>query len=178
MTGNRKRTITCHVARAPRCQTLKLLGCVFDKHLEILADVIHGAVQTLHLPVPPPRPFQGHSHLLCRDAVEGPECSFQAVKIFLEVSKVFHGDSLSVLSRLCGCAAKCCSLNNTRRDLISLGIQKRNKNSSCIRLPVKVHFRTRICSTHQRKLLSFIPHLRKKVNRMHKKTASNETIPK
>ena len=36
-------------------------------------------------------------------------------------------------------------------------------------MPVKVHFRTRIYSTHQRKLLLFIPHLRKKVNRIHKK---------
>ena len=42
---------------------------------------------------------------------------------------------------------------------------KRNKNSSCIRLPVKVHFWTRIYSTHQRKLPSFISHLCKKVNR-------------
>ena len=90
MTGNRKRTITCHVARVPRCQTLELLGGIFDKHLEILADVIHDAIQTLYLPVSPARSFQGHSHLLCRDAVEGPECSFQAVNISLEVSKVFH----------------------------------------------------------------------------------------
>ena len=36
-------------------------------------------------------------------------------------------------------------------------------------LPVKVRFRTRIYSTHQRKLLSLISHLCKKVNRMHKK---------
>ncbi len=32
--------------------------------------------------------------------------------------------------------------------------------------------------THQRKLPSFIPHLCKKVNRIYKKTASNETILK
>ena len=44
-------------------------------------------------------------------------------------------------------------------------VLRRNKNSSCVRLPVKVHFRTRIYSTHQRKLLSLISHLCKKVNR-------------
>ena len=90
MTGNRKRTITCHVARVPRCQTLELLGCVFDEHLEILADVIHGAVQTLHLPVPPARPFQGHSHLLCRDAVEGPELDLEVIQMFFEILQILH----------------------------------------------------------------------------------------
>ena len=45
---------------------------------------------------------------------------------------------------------------------------KRNKNSSCVRLPVKVHFRTRIYSTCQQKLILYISHLCKKVNRIYK----------
>ena len=115
MTGNRKRTITCHVARVPRCQTLGPLGCVFDKHLEILADVIHGAVQTLHLPVPPARPFQGHSCLLSRNAVERPELDLEVIQMFFEILQILHDISpFFWCSHLCGCAAKCCSLNNTR----------------------------------------------------------------
>ena len=65
--------------------------------------------------------------------------------------------------------AMCCSLAQDEiSSLFLISSRKRNKNSSCVRLPVKVHFRTRIYSTHQRKLLSFIPHLCKKVNRIYK----------
>ena len=73
---------------------------------------------------------------------------------------------LFVFSHLRNCG---CSLT-TQDEILSLlrWFLKRNKNSSCIRLPVKVHFRTRIYSTHQRKLPSFIPHLCKKVNRIYK----------
>ena len=74
---------------------------------------------------------------------------------------------LFVFSHLRNCG---CSLT-TQDEILSLlrWFLKRNKNSSCIRLPVKVHFWTRIYSTCQQKLILYIPHLCKKVNRMHKK---------
>ena len=63
----------------------------------------------------------------------------------------------------------CCSLAQDEISFLFLiSSRKRNKNSSCVRLLVKVHFRTRIYSTCQQKLLSFIPYLHKKVNRIHK----------
>ena len=88
-----------------------------------------------------------------------------------------HGLHLSVFSHLRECSVLC-SLQYKMRFHLSYDGLKRNKTSSCIRLPVKVHFRIRIYSTYQRKLLSLISHLCKKVNRMHKKQPQNETIPK
>ena len=91
------------------------------------------------------------------------------------VAKRSSETSINIVLSSCSCSlirriATYCSLT-TQDEILSLlrWFLKRNKNSSCIRLPVKVHFWTRIYSTCQQKLLSLISHLCKKVNRMHKK---------
>jgi hypothetical protein len=105
--------------------------------------------------------------------------TFMAVCHFIlrasAVAKRSSETSINIVLSSCSCSlirriATRCSLT-TQDEILSLlrWFLKRNKNSSCIRLPVKVHFWTRIYSTCQQKLLLFIPHLCKKVNRIYKK---------
>ena len=91
------------------------------------------------------------------------------------VAKRSSETSINIVLSFCSCSLICGnamyrSLRYKMRSYLSYGgFKKRNKNSSCIRLPVKVHFWTRIYSTCQQKLILYISHLCKKVNRIYKK---------